>query len=257
MHEAAYAKLGIAARYLALRVAPADLGAALAGVAALGFRGVNLTVPHKQAALAHLHRQSDAVLRIGACNTIVCAGNVLVGHNTDAPGFVAGLRELGDRPMKLATVLGGGGAALGVIDGLLSAYPDLCIQWIAREPNALTIPSAWQGRLHARSYTDVEAGTGDRSLGDLLVNTTTVGMAKGPTEFPVELALDRLESGARVVDIVYPRPTNGLLDRAHALGFATQDGLAMLLWQGVLALEIWLETKIDDAVVEAMRATLR
>ena len=92
--------------------------------------------------------------------------------------------------------------------------------------------------------------------GDLLINTTIVGLDGGPDEFPVAIELAGLEPGARVIDIVYPRPRDGLLDRAGAAGLTVQDGLPMLLWQGVRALELWLDLVLPDPVVDAMRAAL-
>ena len=91
---------------------------------------------------------------------------------------------------------------------------------------------------------------------ELLVNCTSVGMRGGPAEFPIRLSLDLLPAQARVVDAVYPRPAGGLLERAAARGLRVQDGLPMLLWQGVRALERWLDLELSVAAVAAMRAAL-
>lgn len=253
MHAAAFAALGLPHVYLAFHVRPEGLAAALAGAAALGLGGLNLTVPHKRAALPLVDALSDVARRIGAVNTVILRDGRLVGDNTDSPGFAAALRQLDARPIRRALVLGGGGASLAVIDALLGELGAEAVRWVSRAPERLEAPAGVdRSRLACVGY-EALAGPLDA---DLLVNCTTVGMHGGAAAFPVELALDTLDAGARVVDIVYPRPPGGLLDRAEALGHAVQDGREMLLWQGVLALERWLELEVPAEAVAAMRATL-
>lgn len=250
MHNAAFEALGLPHRYLPFDVSVDRLGAALAGVAALGFGGVNLTVPLKQAALQHVPTLSEAARRIGAINTVIVREHGLQGDNTDGIGFMTGLRELDPRPSSRAVVLGAGGAALAVVDALLHAQPPVSVQWVSRRPGE--IPS-WPG-VRARSYDEVnEALDG----ADTLVDTTTVGMKGGPLEHPVPIDVQRMVTGARVVDLVYPR-SGTLLDRAEAAGARVQDGLPMLLWQGVHALERWLglDSLPDEAVVAMRRALM-
>ena len=259
MHAAAFASLGLPHRYLAFHVAPSDLPAALAGARALGFGGVNLTVPHKQAALACVDELTDTARRIGAVNTICFTARGLVGDNTDAPGFAAAARELDPAAVRSAAVLGAGEAALAVIDAIVHELlsPGGELRWISRDPSALAAVLAAKPWLAATvrptSYAELAAAP---LTAELLVNCTTVGMRGGPGGFPVALDLTRLPASARVIDAVYPRPAGGLLDQAAALGHPTQDGLPMLLWQGVRALERWLGHPLPDASVAAMRAAL-
>lgn len=253
MHAAAFAVLGLPHRYLAFHVRPADLPAALRGAAALGMGGLNLTLPHKQAALALCDALGPEARRIGAVNTICFEGGAIVGHNTDGRGFAAAARALAPGQVRSAMVLGSGGAALAVVDAILGELldPEGQVRWVSRDPDALAGRAG--PRLRPLAWPDLAAAPPV----DLLVNCTTVGL--GPAEFPVPLAtlLERLAPGARVVDIVYPRPPGGLLDRAEAAGARVQDGLEMLLWQGVLAEELWLGHPLAPAVVDAMRAALR
>lgn len=248
MHGAAFAALGLPHRYFAFHVAPAALPAALAGARALGLGGLNLTVPHKQAAVALVDRVAPEAARIGAVNTVCIEGGTLVGRNTDGTGFLAGLRELPGGGPSRAVVLGGGGAARAVIDALVhEARAEAA--WVSRSPAVLP-PGPW------------------RSLGwdalpellldaDLLVNATTVGMKGGPTGFPAPVSVERLPTGARVVDLVYPAPVErGLVAAARSRGLAAQDGLPMLLWQGVRALEEWLAMSLSPEVVQAMRSAI-
>ena len=264
MHNAAFASLGIHHCYLPFHVSPGRLGEAVRGAAALGFGGVNLTTPHKRAGVGLCDRLSETAARIGAVNTLCFTRDAdgelgIEGHNTDGRGFLDGLDELdgpaGSSPStpRRATVLGAGGASLAIVDALLGAFPELEITWVSRRPGRVACIDAIPGaaaRVHACDWDKLELG------GDLLVNTTIVGLAGGPDEFPVALDLDRLEPGARVLDIVYPRPAGGLLDRAAAAGLSVQDGLPMLLWQGVRALELWLDQVLPDPTVAAMRAAL-
>ncbi len=259
MHAAAFAVLGLPHRYLAFHVAPTELAAAVAGARALGFGGLNLTVPHKQAGLGCVDRLGAAARRIGAVNTLCFAGGEVVGENTDGLGFAAALGELGGA-VGSAVVLGAGGAALAVVDalvheGLLSAGGRLV--WVTREPAALAgVVAARPWLAGVVEVTPWEALLAAPPRAELLVNCTSVGMRGGPAEFPIRLSLDLLPAQARVVDAVYPRPAGGLLERAAARGLRVQDGLPMLLWQGVRALERWLDLELSVAAVAAMRAAL-
>lgn len=247
MHGAAFAALGLPHRYFAFHVQPAQLAAALQGARALGLGGLNLTVPHKRAACALVDALAPAAERVGATNTVVVEGSRLVGHNTDGVGFVAGLRELPGEDPASAVVLGSGGAARAVVDALVHEVRAE-VTWVSRRPQALP-PGPWR----AAGYEALRERLPGAAL---LVNATTVGMQGGPTAFPVPVDVERLPAGARVVDLVYPRPSGGLLDAAAAAGRIVQDGLPMLLWQGVRALEQWLAMSVSPPVVQAMRQAI-
>jgi shikimate dehydrogenase len=253
MHAAAFAALGLPHHYLAFHVDAAGLPAALAGARALGFGGLSVTVPHKQAAAALCDELTPTARRIGAVNTIVLADAGLCGDNTDGLGFAAAVGELAGGAIERAVILGGGGAALAVVDAVVHTLQVADVRWVTRDPAALRATRAPAAGVRVIGYAELAAGP---LAADLLVHCTTVGMRGGPRELPVALALDSLRPGARVVDIVYPRPVGGLLDRAADAGFAVQDGLPMLLWQGVRALERWLARPLPADAVAAMRAAL-
>lgn len=259
MHGAVLASLGLPHVYLPFRVAAKDLGAALKGAAALGFLGVNLTVPHKAAALGHLDELSDEVRRIGAVNTVVFDGPPgearSVGHNTDGVGFVRALDGLNGPATRRAVVLGGGGASLAIVDALLHAVDVDELWWISRDPDGLRPNLCRDPRVRPLDYATwsvMAAGCPS----ELWVNTTTVGMKGGPPTFPRPLPFEQLVPGGRAMDIVYPRPKEGWLDTVAARGAITSDGRPMLLWQGVRALELWLGESLPDAAVKTMAATL-
>lgn len=250
LHQAAFTALGLPHRYFALRVPPERLGAALVGARALGLAGLNLTIPHKQAALPHLDDLSPSAARIGAVNTVILRDDRLYGDNTDSPGFAAALGQLRARTPSAAIVLGAGGAARAVVDALLHQVGVDQIRWVSRAG----LPPPHDPRIRALTYPQLAAGP---LAADLLVHCTSVGMAGGPAELPIPLDLTTMPAGAAVLDLVYPRPSGGLLDRAEARGLAVQDGLETLLWQAVYAQERWQGRPLPAPVIEAMRAALR
>jgi len=249
MHNAAFVELGLPHRYHAFSVAPDALREALRGAAALGLGGLNLTVPHKQAALSCMDVLSPEVERIGALNTVVIEHGKLTGHSTDGEGFLAGLAELGCAWPTRALVLGGGGASRSVVDALVHAAKPVHVDWVARDPSELP---AWSG-VTPRDYADVDGLLPEVQL---LVNGTTVGMASGPEMFPVPIPLTRLPAGAGVVDMVYAAKPTRLLASAAEAGLAHQNGLSMLLWQGVFAQERWRGEPLPRNAIAAMRSAL-
>jgi shikimate dehydrogenase len=249
MHTAAFRALGLIHRYERIRVAKGALEPALCRLSEQGYRGVNLTVPHKREGAALMDHLVGPAARLGTVNTVDLSGGAgrWTGHATDGPGFVAALGELSVPRLRHAVVLGTGGAAHCIVDALLHTFPELELAWVSRDPAATTAPDP---RVELHGWDAVPW------KGQLLVNATTVGMRGGPKEFPRPIEFSRFDAGAGVVDIVYPRPVGGLLDQAAEAGLVVQDGLPMLLWQGVKALEIWLQSPIGDDVVAAMRSAL-
>jgi shikimate dehydrogenase len=230
-------KHGIDGAYVPLAVRPDDLGAALRALPKLGFRGCNLTVPHKEAALTIVDRVDAAARRIGAVNTVVVeADGSLSGSNTDAPGFIANLRQ-GAPGLALAgksaVVLGAGGAARAVVVGLIDAG----VTYIR-----LANRSADRTRILVDAFAPAVVGIAwDKRAqalegADLLVNTTSLGMTGEP---PLDLALDALPVTATVTDIVYAPLETPLLAAARARGNGVVDGLGMLLHQAVPGFAAW------------------
>lgn len=243
MHGAAFDALGLPHRYLAFDVEPDRLADALAGAAALGFGGLNLTVPLKRQALPLLDVLSPEAEAIGAVNTVCFTEAGAVGRNTDGAGFMEALGSVVNAAPRRAVVLGGGGASRAVVHALIEAGAEL--DWVSRDPGGL--PS-WPGTA-ARGYDSLDAVLG---RADVLVNGTTVGMSGGASRFPVPVDVTLLPAGAVVADLVYPAPQAGLVAQARAHGLATMDGLPMLWGQGVLALQHWLSRSLDSKTRRAM-----
>lgn len=238
--------------YLPLAVAPDALGAAVNGLRALGFRGANVTVPHKLAVMPYLDRIDAAARAIGAVNTLVIADDgTIEGRNTDAYGFIESLRagSPGWTPAAgPAVVLGAGGAARAVCWALAQAgVPEirLCNRShdkagaLAADLGAPLQPWGWQQRGAALSGAV------------LVVNTTVLGMDGQP---PLDLPLDTLPAAATVVDIVYTPLETPLLAAARARGNTTVDGLGMLLHQAVPGFEAWFGVRpaVDPALRRAV-----
>lgn len=234
-------KLGIDGDYGRLPVAPERLGEAIRALPALGLRGVNVTVPHKQAVMAHLDRIDDQACRIGAVNTILVEDGALVGYNSDAPGFLEPLRPLLARPwlFRMARIIGTGGAALAVAHALHDeGFTIVVIGRDLDKARAVRAGFAPDDSLIAtldsfRAPLDFEWS--DRSgVLDLVVNATTLGMTGQP---PLDLDFSNVPPGAVVYDIVYSPLETPLLAEARARGHATVDGLAMLIGQAAVAFE--------------------
>ncbi|MGH1341599.1 MAG: shikimate dehydrogenase family protein [Nannocystales bacterium] len=247
MHTAAFEALGLPHRYLAFDVAPDGLADALVGAAALGFGGLNLTVPLKTHALALMDELAPEAEAIGAVNTVCFTEAGTLGRNTDGAGFMEALRPLLDTLPARAVVLGGGGASRAVAHAL--AESGVQVQWVSRRPGALP---GWSG-VTALGYDELWAVLGEA---ELLVNGTTVGMQGGALGFPVPVEVTALPARAVVADLVYPEPTGGLVAQARSRGLRAMDGLPMLWGQGVLALEHWLGVSLHTRARTAMRVSL-
>lgn len=200
-------------------------------------RGVNVTVPHKEAVMAHLDHIDELARSIGAVNTITREEDgSLHGTNTDAYGFIAHLKkEVPHWKDALAhpVILGAGGAARGVLKALLDAGAQHVIVTNRTFEHAQALAQVFGEQVEARPWDEREKRLADASL---LVNTTSLGMQGKP---PLELSLEALPASAVVYDIVYAPLETQLLADANAKGCATVDGLGMLLYQAQKAFERW------------------
>lgn len=241
--------------YVPFAVRPENLAAALRGLAALGFRGANVTLPHKEQAMALVDSASDTARRIGAVNTIVIeADGSLTGDNTDAFGFIENLREGArgfDAKAGPAVVVGAGGAARAILVALADAgAPE--IRLVNRtDARAETLATSLGGKIRVVGWND-RGGALDGAA--LLVNSTTQGMTGHDA---LDLDLARLPKTALVNDIVYVPVETPLLAAARARGNPVVDGVGMLLHQARPGFERWFGTKpsvttgLRDAVLGA------
>ncbi len=270
MHNAALHRMGLNWQYVPLPVHPRGVGDAIHGAAALGFRGVNVTVPHKQAVMALMDRVTPEAAAVGAVNTVVMTldarGDVaMIGHNTDVGGFLGSLRTGGFEPDGgKGVVIGAGGAARAVVYGLLTVGMEEIVVLNRTVSRAQALVADLQGASGARQVavhpSRVRAGalTPDCLQAEirgaaLLVNATTVGMwpKGGGSVWPDELPMP---GRLTVYDLVYNPLETRLLCQARESGSRAIDGLGMLARQGALALALWMDTTVD---VEATTAEMR
>jgi shikimate dehydrogenase len=241
MHQAAYQALDLPYRYVALRVPPGEVAAALHELAHRGCRGVNVTVPLKEEALAWCEEAEPFARRANAVNTVCLPTRK--GTNTDGPGFLDTLADLGVKPGN-ALVLGAGGSARAVALALVGAGFSVRIynrtksraEALAAElaPDAAALDEA------------------DPAGAALIVNATSVGVLKEPSQPALPVVWDRAEPKAVAYDLFYGSETS-FLRAARERGLQTTDGLPMLIAQGARAFEWWLNLA---APREAMRDAL-
>ncbi len=246
LHGYWLARHAIAGAYLPLLVAAQDLPKALAALPALNFRGCNLTLPHKEAALKLVDRLEPLARRIGAVNTIVVRQDgTLEGRNTDAFGFIEALRQAQPKfRIKGAktVVIGAGGAARAVVAALSDAGAAQIVLANRSAERADALARDLGGPLAVRPWAERHAALADAAL---LVNTTSQGMQGQP---PLDLALDALPPGAVVSDAVYVPLQTPLLAAAARRGNPTVDGLGMLLHQARRGFAAWfgVEPQVDE-----------
>jgi shikimate dehydrogenase len=225
----------IAGEYRREPVPRAEFAAFVGALAARGYVGANVTVPHKEAAL-QLSQADERARAVGAANTLWLDGNVLRSTNTDVEGFLRNLDASAphwDRDAGTAVVLGAGGAARAVIYALLARGTGNIIVANRTQGRADTLREAFGKRVSVAHWDMVGA---DLAAATLLVNTTTLGMHGQPA---LAIDLSELKDRAVVADLVYVPVMTPLLQAAKARGLRTADGLGMLLHQAVRGFALW------------------
>ena len=251
MHNAALRALGLDWAYLPFDVDPdeANVERAVAGLRAMSFVGVNVTVPLKELVLPYLDAVDDVAAQIGSVNTIHNKDGTLTGYSTDGAGFVRALESVGQSAEgREAYILGAGGSARAVAWALAAAGSQCRIanRTLSKsEALASDISRVYPGRAQA-------AGWGaDTTLFDLLVQTTSVGMSPRPGEMPA-LPPGAFEAGPFVCDLIYAPAKTRLMEHAEAVGCQTMNGVKMLVYQGALALSLWTGLPLSGMPTEEM-----
>ena len=240
MHNAALAACGWNGIYTAFHVKQEQLGEAIAGMRALGIRGMNVTIPHKEQVIDFLDEVDDHARIIGAVNTIVNENGKLIGYNTDGPGYVRSLKEETGVQLSTANVLllGAGGAARGLAYSLLrEGVQQLMIanRTLERAERIAKELSEY-GSVEAVELKDGVPLIGNREV-HIIIHTTSLGMH--PNVDDIALNPTCIKPGMIVSDIVYNPLETRLLAEARARGAIVHSGLGMFVYQGAIAFELW------------------
>ena len=253
MMEAGFAAQGLNYRYITMKVEKENLKDAIAGMRAIGMRGLNLTIPHKIAVIPFLDELSPAAKIIGAVNSVRVQDGQLIGENTDGKGFVTSLMETGiELKERTISVLGSGGAARAVaVECAISGAKTVNIiarneesgkelaDLISEKTEAQGIYFSWKGSVHIPEDTEV------------LVNCTNVGLY--PDENKPDVAYEDITKNMTVCDVVFNPPETKFLKEAKARGAATVNGLGMLVNQAALNYCLWTENMAPkDVMKEAL-----
>lgn len=238
------------AAYVPLAVKPEDLAAALSVLPRLGFRGLNVTLPHKEAAFRLTSGHDAAAIATSAVNTVVFENGKAIGRNTDVLGFSAMLREHVPDSLisKRAVVLGAGGAARAVVGSLLSLGVVSVVVVNRTVEKAQALVQLFGSAVTAAAWKEFDANVG---RADILVNTTSLGMTGQP---PLDADLSGLPRHAVVVDVVYRPLETALLAQAKRRRLKAVDGLGMLMHQAQPAFAAWFG--VEPKVTPQLRAHL-
>jgi shikimate dehydrogenase len=249
MLNRAFREKGINGAYAAFHVTPSQLEQAIAGVRGLGFRGLNVTIPHKIEVMAFLDEISEGARAIGAVNTIVNENGRLIGYNTDGIGYVRSLKEEIEPNLAGSTiiVLGAGGAARGILWALAQEKPAAILVANRTESKSVELAASFSPdyRISSIPWSDLREAC---SSADIIINTTSVGMSPNVDALPIDVSWLKPRSIAS--DLIYNPLKTTFLQQAEQLGCRVHGGLGMFIYQGAYAFEYWTG---EPAPVDAMR----
>jgi shikimate dehydrogenase len=255
MLDAAFKQLGLDWRYLTIEVKPAALPEAIRGIRAMGFKGINLTIPHKVAVMPLLDSIADDARLIGAVNTVRREGDRFIGENTDGKGFLRGVRdEAGIDPKGAHIVLlGAGGAARAIaVECALAGVDRITIVNRSAERGAALTDHLTQNLKAAARFVPWRGEFAAGKDTDILVNATSIGLFPDGDTMPL-VRLDGLRQTCLVCDVIPNPPDTRFVKTARAQGHKTLTGLPMLVNQGAIGFKMWTGL---DAPERVMRAAL-
>jgi shikimate dehydrogenase len=249
MHNAAFQRLGLDAAYAALDVSADKVSAAVELIRSASVLGANVTVPHKEAVMAHLDRLDPEASWLRSVNTVFKKDGKLLGASTDGPGFLRSLGKLA-RKVKGADILmvGAGGGSRSVGGALTLAGARRILVMDLSEQRVGDLVRMLKARRKGLEVSGVSREEAERGLGSfsIIVQATPVGLHAGD---PSPIDLTQARRGSLAFDLIYHRPTE-FLRSAGRQGLATMDGLGMLLHQGALSFECWTGRKAPVAVMQ-------
>lgn len=244
MMERAFEQAGLDWRYLTLEVAPEDLADAVKGLRAMGFRGANLTIPHKVAVIPFLDSLTPAADIAGAVNCIFRDGDKLCGENTDGKGFLESLKPVIDPVGKTAAILGAGGAARAIsVELALAGAAEIQIVNRSAERGELLV-NQLRERCHVQAeFVPWKGEFQVPSAAQIVINATSIGLNDPNARVPV--SKDSLISGMVAADVIFNPARTRFLREAESRGCTTLDGLGMLVNQAALNYRLWTGVEPD------------
>ncbi len=253
MMNAVFSYMNLDACYLAFQVDEKKVSEAIAGIGALNFAGVNVTVPHKSAVIPYLDEVSPLAKKIGAVNTISNVKGRLKGTNTDFSGFIRSLKTLNFSPKKKTiALLGSGGSARALVAGLADAGALRVMLHNRTAERAEKLVTEFSRYFPLTQLEAVSLQTIHETPLDLLVNTTTVGMFS--SDLPLNLKQCRKIN--LLADIIYRPSQTPLLKQAKELGINAVNGIDMLLYQGCDAFTFWTGKQAPEEVMRSQLLSL-
>ena len=250
MIEAAFAHHGLHWRYINMEVPPDELGAAVRGAKALGFRGFNCSLPHKVTVIPHLDGLGESAAVMGAVNCVVRRGEKLIGENTDGKGFLKSLRSVIDPARKSVVLFGAGGAARAIAVELGLAGIQRITIVNRSEPRGAELVALLRDKLKLDATLVVWSGDFAIPSGtDIIINATSIGLYDA--EARLALDVSTLAPGMIVADVIGNPPRTRLIRDAEARGCTALDGLGMLVNQGIVGVQFWTGIEPDAAVMRA------
>jgi shikimate dehydrogenase len=248
MMERAFAAAGLDWRYLTLEIPSERLGDAVRGVRAMGFRGGNVTMPHKVAVIEYLDELTEAAGLMQAVNCIHNRDGRLIGENTDGKGFLLSLRTQTDPAAKKVVVLGAGGAARAIaVELALAGTAEITVVNRSSERGGRLAELIRQKTSTASAYVEWKDDFAVPADVEVLINATSIGLFDRTARVPIKL--DSLRHGLVVADVIFNPADTRLLREARDRGCATLDGLGMLVNQAVIAFRLWTGVEPDAALV--------
>ena len=250
MIEAAFAHHGLHWRYVNMEVTPEDLGTAVRGARAMGFRGFNCSLPHKVTVISHLDGLGESAAIMGAVNCVVRRGDKLIGENTDGKGFLKSLLSVTDPRGKSVVMFGAGGAARAIAVELgLAGIQQITV--VNRSPSrGGELVELLRNKLKLKAELVVENGDYVIPAGtDIVINATSIGLYDA--EARLNLDPRSLKPGMVVADVIANPPRTRLICDAAERGCQTLDGLGMLVNQGIVGVLYWTGVEPDTTVMRS------
>ncbi|NLC69398.1 MAG: shikimate dehydrogenase [Clostridiaceae bacterium] len=257
LHNTVSRGLGIDAVYVPFLVEKGDLGAAVRGLKAINIVGFNITIPYKNEVVRYIDEVSREAALVGAVNTVKNVNGKLYGYNTDIPGFIRSFKEesgMDDLRGKRVALLGAGGAARAIAVGL--AFEGISRLYIINRTRgkAADIAELINGNIspvaeyHGTSDTKIEEVL---TKSDIIINATSVGMYPDVNKTPLDFPFSFLPRQV-LYDVIYNPGKTRFLEEGEKQGIKVVNGLGMLIYQGIMAYEIWMGIKVPDEITRRL-----